>query len=150
VEVAERVALGVVVANLGPLFRAHERLAAGGTRFFDMGDWVGVDVAEVGRPVEGPLDGDDCPAALAGTPGRVAVQPLNDVEGPDGRICHAGVRQECEEALDMALVPDIRAELAVPLTPIELLVEQFEGGQANDGRRRRGRLAVAPNHQLVA
>src|SRR5262249_23499049 len=89
-EVAEAVALGVVVEDLLPLLGRKETLPNSGRRLLDRLERVAGDLLVVEGPVAGALRGDDGTAATA-LPALVGVQPgLDDLRrnlvGPERAV----------------------------------------------------------------
>ena len=80
-DVAEGIAVGVVVADFRPLLRADGLLSALGLRLGDFLDRVSGNVPEFVGPVERPLEGDNPASAVGVAPIlAVGVGPLDDVK----------------------------------------------------------------------
>jgi len=134
-QVSERISLGIVGQQDGKVLRRDGVVAPLRLGLRDLLDGRRRDVAEFGGPVEGPLDGDDGPAAVGGGPVGVRIAPLDDVEGLQvGGRKPGRLGPEVDEALDVVPVPVVGAGLAVLLAPGEVFLEDLRGGGANRPR----------------
>lgn len=133
--VAERIALGVVIADFHPFFGADKLLALLRLRLGDFTDRLCVNIAKIGRPIERPLDSDDASSAVGVAPClAVTIRPFNNVV----RLQFGGGKPGCvrlvvDEVLNAIPIPFIRARLAVFLAPRKVVIEHFSDGEAIGG-----------------
>ena len=150
-EVAERIAVVVVVANRLPFLLGHNLLATRRLGLFDVADRRLVDVAKFGCPVKWSLDGDDRAAAIVRSPAWVLIRPFDNMERPQRIRRHRSRSGErINEALDVLAIPVVGSAGTVLLAPIQIFLEDLGHGQAGRaiGLRRR-RLLRITRHKAV-